>query len=47
MKVFNNKEELMRDYWLNSLADNQLERFETEWFGSDEDSEFWKLPVPI
>ncbi len=39
MKTLNKKEELMRDYWLNSLDDNQLERLETEWFGSDEDAE--------
>ena len=39
MKALNKKEELMRDYWLNSLDDNQLERLETEWFGSDEDAE--------
>ena len=43
MKVLNNKEELMRDYWLDSLDDNQLEQFETEWFGSDEDAELLEI----
>ena len=33
----------MRDYWLNSLDDNQLEQFETEWFGSDEDAELLSI----
>ena len=33
----------MRDYWLDSLADNQLELLETEWFASDEDAELLQI----
>ncbi len=33
------KEKMMRGYWLESLSDNQVETFETEWFGNDDDSE--------
>ena len=33
----------MRDYWLDSLADNQLEQLETEWFASDEDTELLQI----
>ncbi len=43
MKDLSNKEELMRDYWLNSLTDNQLIAFENEWFGNDEDSELLEI----
>lgn len=43
MKVLSNKEELMRNYWLNSLTDNQQTIFETEWFGNDEDSELLEI----
>ncbi|HEX8250126.1 MAG TPA: hypothetical protein VF599_18275 [Pyrinomonadaceae bacterium] len=33
----------MRDYWLDSLTDNQTERLETEWFGNDEDAELLEI----
>jgi hypothetical protein len=43
MDVLREKEKMMRDYWLNSLGDNQVERLETEWFGNDEDSELLEI----
>lgn len=37
------KKRLMRDYWLDSLSDNQIELFETEWFASDENAELLEI----
>jgi hypothetical protein len=39
MDTLPEKEKMMRDYWLESLSDSQVETFETEWFGNDDDSE--------
>jgi predicted RND superfamily exporter protein len=43
MDVLQEKEKMMRDYWLNSLGDNQVERLETEWFANDEDAELLEI----
>ncbi len=43
MDVLREKEKMMRDYWLNSLGDNHVERLETEWFANDEDSELLEI----
>jgi hypothetical protein len=43
MDVLQEKEKMMRDYWLNSLGDNQVEHLETEWFATDEDSELLEI----
>ncbi|MDQ3802149.1 MAG: hypothetical protein M3384_22205 [Acidobacteriota bacterium] len=33
----------MRDYWLDVLSDNQIERLETEWFANDQDAELLEV----
>jgi hypothetical protein len=43
MNSLEEKKRFMRDYWLDSLSDNQLERLETEWFASDEDAELLEI----
>src|SRR5215213_4635476 len=43
MNSLEEKKRFMRDYWLNSLTDNQIERLETEWFASDEDAELLEI----
>ena len=37
------KNRFMREYWLNSLTDAQMNAFETEWFSNDEDTELLEL----
>jgi hypothetical protein len=39
MDVLSEKEKMMRDYWLNSLGSNHVERLETKWFSNDDDAE--------
>jgi hypothetical protein len=43
MDVLAEKENLMRDYWLESLSGKQVELLETDWFGNDEDSELLQI----
>jgi hypothetical protein len=43
MNSLEEKKRFMRDYWLDSLSDNQIERLETEWFASDEDAELLEI----
>ena len=43
MNSLEEKKRFMRDYWLNSLSDNQIKRLETEWFASDEDAELLEI----
>ena len=43
MKNLEEKKQFMREYWLNSLTDTQIDAFETEWFSNDEDAELLEL----
>jgi hypothetical protein len=43
MNTLEEKKRFMRDYWLNSLSDNQIELLETEWFASDADAELLEI----
>ena len=43
MNTLEEKKRFMRDYWLDSLSDNQSVLLETEWFGSDEDTELLEI----
>jgi hypothetical protein len=43
MNTLEEKKRFMRDYWLNSLSDNQIEKLETEWFANDEDAELLEV----
>ena len=43
MDVLREKEKTMRDYWLSSLSDSQIEHLETEWFANDNDSELLEI----
>ena len=45
MNTWKKKKRFMRDYWLNSLSDNKIERLETEWFASDEAAEMLERSV--
>ena len=37
------KNQFMREYWLNSLTDTQIDAFETEWFSNDADAELLEI----
>jgi hypothetical protein len=43
MNTLEEKKRFMRDYWLDSLSDNQSGLFEIEWFSNDEDAELLEI----
>lgn len=43
MNTLEEKKRFMRDYWLDSLSDNQIEKLEAEWFANDEDAELLEV----
>lgn len=43
MNTLEEKKRFMRDYWLDSLTDNQTGQMETEWFGNDADAELLEI----
>jgi hypothetical protein len=43
MSGLNEKEQIMRDYWLGVLSSDQIDIFETNWFGNDDDAELLEI----